>query len=294
MSLFEEPSVVGTHHAGMEGATQAKMLCVHCGSTIEPNATSMCLQCLSSRIDITEGISTQLTVHRCRGCERWLKPNWITADLESPELLGLCIKKVRGLQRVKLVDAQWIWTEAHSMRLKIRLTIQKEVLNGAILQQVFEVEYVIRNKQCEDCAKQYTDGTWTAVVQVRQRVDHKRTFYYLEQLLLKNDAHSKALSIQSFRDGMDFYFAHRNEAQRFAQFLANVVPVKVKHSKKLVGMDNHSNITNNKYTYMMAIVPLCKDDLVILPQPLARHLGDISPLVLVERSELQTREWTDD
>ena len=94
MSLFEEPSVVGTHHAGMEGATQAKMLCVHCGSTIEPNATSMCLQCLSSRIDITEGISTQLTVHRCRGCERWLKPNWITADLESPELLGLCIKKV--------------------------------------------------------------------------------------------------------------------------------------------------------------------------------------------------------
>ena len=76
--------------------------------------------------------------------------------------------------------------------------------------------------------------------------------------------------------------------------MANVVPVKVKHSKKLVGMDNHSNITNNKYTYMMAIVPLCKDDLVILPQPLARHLGDISPLVLVERSELQTREWTDE
>ena len=30
----------------------------------------------------------------------------------------------------------WIWTEPHSMRLKIKITIQKEVMNGAILQQV--------------------------------------------------------------------------------------------------------------------------------------------------------------
>ena len=30
----------------------------------------------------------------------------------------------------------WIWTEPHSMRLKIKITIQKEVINGAILQQV--------------------------------------------------------------------------------------------------------------------------------------------------------------
>jgi len=47
--------------------------------------------------------------------------------------------------------------------------------------------------------------------QVRQRVDHKRTFFYLEQLLLKHSAHTKALSIQSFRDGMDFFFTRRNE-----------------------------------------------------------------------------------
>ena len=50
-------------------------------------------------------------------------------------------------------------------------------------------------------AQIYSDGTWKAVVQVRQRVDHKRTFYYLEQLLLKHDMHSKALSIESFKDG---------------------------------------------------------------------------------------------
>jgi len=50
-------------------------------------------------------------------------------------------------------------------------------------------------------------------IQVRQRVDHKRTFFYLEQLLLKHSAHTKALSIQSFRDGMDFFFTRRNEVR---------------------------------------------------------------------------------
>ena len=243
----------------------------------------MCAQCLSAKVDITEGIATQLTVHRCRGCERWLKPGWIDAQLESTELMALCIKKIRGLQKVKLVDAQWIWTEPHSMRLKVKLTIQKEVIGHTILQQSFVAEFVIRNRQCEECAKQYTDGTWKAVVQVRQRVNHKRTFYYLEQLLLKHNAHARALSIQSFRDGMDFYFTERNEAVRFIDFLRGLVPIQVKNTKKLISSDNHSNLFNFKFTHLVNLVPFCKDDIVILPQRVARQLGDISPFVLIER-----------
>ena len=34
------------------------------------------------------------------------------------------MKKVRGLNKVKLVDAVWIWTEPHSMRLKVSCTSQ--------------------------------------------------------------------------------------------------------------------------------------------------------------------------
>ena len=264
-------------------AQAATVLCCNCGTAIAPNSSSMCAQCLSSKVDITEGISTQLTVHRCRGCERWLKPGWIDADMESAELMALCIKKVKGLQRVKLIDAQWIWTEPHSMRLKVKLTIQKEVVGHTILQQSFVAEFVVRNRQCDECAKQYTDGTWKSVVQVRQRADHKRTFYYLEQLLLKHNAHARALSIQSFRDGMDFYFTERNEAVRFVDFLQSVVPVRVKNTKKLISSDNHSNLFNYKFSHLMNIVPFCKDDVVVLPRQLARQLGDITPLVLVER-----------
>lgn len=114
-------------------------------------------------------------------------------------------------------------------------------------------------------------------------MDHKRTFFYLEQLLLKHSAHTKAVSIQSFRDGMDFFFTRRNEAVRFQNFLTSVVPVKSKVTKKMVSEDNHSNVFNIKFTYFMDMCTLCKDDLAVLPASLAKQLGDLCPLVLVER-----------
>lgn len=64
-------------------------------------------------------------------------------------------------------------------------------------------------------------------MQVRQRVSHKRTFLYLEQLILKHGAHRGCLSIEVFRDGMDFYFPDKGKAARFISFLENVVPTKV-------------------------------------------------------------------
>lgn len=57
----------------------------------------------------------------------------------------------------------------------------------------------------------------------------------------------------------------------------------MKHSKKLVSADNHSNIFNFHYTYLVTLVPVCKDDLVLLPKRLAESLGNISRLVVAQR-----------
>lgn len=81
------------------------------------------------------------------------------------------------------------------MRLKIKLTLQKEVVNNAILQQAAMINYTVRNQQCESCQAAYATGTWQALVAVRQRVSHKRTFYFLEQLLLKHNAHTDCIKI---------------------------------------------------------------------------------------------------
>ena len=107
----------------------------------------------------------------------------------------VCLRKIPGLNRIKLVDAVWIWTEPHSLKLKIKLTVQKEVLNGAVLQQAALVDVSIRNQQCKNCESNFAQGAWHAIVQVRQRVSHKRTFFFLEQLMLKNEAHSECIKI---------------------------------------------------------------------------------------------------
>jgi len=68
---------------------------------------------------------------------------------------------------VKLVDAGFVWTEPHSRRIKAKLTVQAEVMNGAILQQTFVVEYVVEPHMCMDCTRANTNtSVWTACAQV--------------------------------------------------------------------------------------------------------------------------------
>ena len=52
---------------------------------------------------------------------RYLQPpnEWLVCALESRELLAVCLKRLKGLNRVKLVDAGFAWTEPHSKRIKV-------------------------------------------------------------------------------------------------------------------------------------------------------------------------------
>jgi len=45
-------------------------LCCQCGINIEPNPANMCVACVRTQVDITEGIPKQATLHFCKGCER--------------------------------------------------------------------------------------------------------------------------------------------------------------------------------------------------------------------------------
>jgi nonsense-mediated mRNA decay protein 3 len=64
--------------------------------------------------------------------------------------------------------------------------------------------------------------------------------------------------------------------------LSKLLSKQVKTSKKLIGTDDKSNISNYKYTNLVEICPLCKDDLLYLPPRMARNLGNINRLVLVK------------
>ncbi|MEQ2215669.1 ribosome-binding protein [Xenoophorus captivus] len=58
----------------------------------------MCVACLRTQVDISEGIPKQVTVHFCKQCERYLQPpaTWMHCALESRELLALCLKKLKS------------------------------------------------------------------------------------------------------------------------------------------------------------------------------------------------------
>lgn len=193
------------------------------------------------------------------------------------------LRRVKGLNKVRLVDAVFVWTEPHSKRIKVKITIQKEVFASTVMQQSFVIEAVVSNQQCNECTRLQAKNTWRAVVQVRQKVDHKRTFLYLEQVILKHEAHREANNVRVVKDGIDFFFDQRNAAIKFCDFLQSVVPMKSKASEQLITQDVHSGDSTYKFTFSVEIVPICREDLVFLPPSLARSLGNIPSLVLCDR-----------
>ncbi|KAK8845471.1 hypothetical protein IAR55_006184 [Kwoniella newhampshirensis] len=266
---------------------ESYILCADCGTVISSaNGAGLCVGCLRNTVDITEGIPKEAALNFCRGCERFLSPpnSWVTVQPESRELLAICLKKIaRPLMKVRLIDASFIWTEPHSRRIKIKITIQKEVLAHTVLQQTFELLLVVHTGQCPACTRLAAKNTWKASVQVRQKVTHKRTFLWLEQLILKHNAHKDTISITEKRDGLDFFYTERNMAIKMVEFLTGVVPIRIKASEQLISSDTHSNTSNYKFTYSVEIVPVCKDDLVCLPKAQAKSWGNISQLVLCSR-----------
>eukprot|EP00246_Nothoceros_aenigmaticus_P003517 TRINITY_DN14689_c0_g1_i1.p1 TRINITY_DN14689_c0_g1~~TRINITY_DN14689_c0_g1_i1.p1 ORF type:complete len:484 (+),score=87.19 TRINITY_DN14689_c0_g1_i1:114-1565(+) len=271
------------HRAGL-------VLCCMCGTAMAPNVANMCLACLRSQVDITEGLQKNVTVLYCPECQRYLQPPraWVKAELESKELLTFCIKRLKNLNKVRLTEARFIWTEPHSKRLKVKLKIEKEVINGAILDQEYVVEYVVDDHMCDPCSRAAANpDQWTAVVQVRQKVDHKRTFFYLEQLIIKHTAAAQAIDIKPIHEGVDFFFGNRSHALKFVDFLNNVVPVRTRSDKHQVSHDGKSNLYKYKFTFSVEISPICKDDLICLPRKVASGLGNIGPLVLCTRVSSQ-------
>lgn len=263
-------------------AREVTILCSTCGCSFPPGTTgtNVCLKCISTQTDVTSGITKQAVLNFCRTCKRYLRPPWVHAELESKELLALCLRRVRGLNKVKLLDASFIWTEPHSRRVKVKLTVQKEVLNNVTVQQTFPIEFVVFYQQCDDCKKDYTPHTWGAACQVRQKVDHKKTFLYLEQLILKYNAHDKVLKIKDLPEGVDFYYKDRSHAQRLVDFLQTMFSVRVKHSKQLISQDLSSNTCSYKYTFSVDLPRVCKDDLVILPPKVTSALGGCSSVLI--------------
>lgn len=257
--------------------------CCECGVSIQSNSHNMCLSCLREHIDITAGICKQVELQFCKGCDRFLQPpgEWINAKWESRELLGLCLKKIKGLKNLELIDACFVWTERHSKRIKVKLVVEGNAADFSSLRQGVIIDYTIQNQMCHECHRVEAKDYWRCVVQVRQHAENKKTYLYLEQLILKHKAHENTLGIKPVHGGLDFFYASENHARKMVNFLESMVPVKVTPSRRLISHDKNSNIHHYKYTWSVEIAPLSKDSLVCLSPKLRHQLGNLPPLCLV-------------
>ncbi|RHN68089.1 hypothetical protein MtrunA17_Chr3g0109991 [Medicago truncatula] len=233
--------------------TIGSVLCCKCGIRMQPNAANMCVKCLRSEVDITEGLLKRLVLVHCPECESYLQPprTWVKLQLESKELLTFCLKKLQknmNINKAKLVNAEFIWTEPHSKRVKVKVSVQKEVYHGAILEQSYPVEYVQQDHMCESCSRVAANpDQWIAAVQLRQHVSHRRTFYYLEQLILRHGAAARAIRIKQ----MDHDMPPTILLSRSLVVVRETILVRQEHRQQTCS--NHS-----KRLYLFALVVFIK------------------------------------
>eukprot|EP00534_Pseudo-nitzschia_fraudulenta_P004890 CAMPEP_0201117116 /NCGR_PEP_ID=MMETSP0850-20130426/1189_1 /ASSEMBLY_ACC=CAM_ASM_000622 /TAXON_ID=183588 /ORGANISM="Pseudo-nitzschia fraudulenta, Strain WWA7" /LENGTH=608 /DNA_ID=CAMNT_0047381357 /DNA_START=106 /DNA_END=1932 /DNA_ORIENTATION=- len=270
---------------------------------ILPNAANQCPHCLAQNFDLKSMIQGNkdgdpIIVHQCRQCRRFNtrtdSTHYQYCEPESPQLLSICLKHVPILNKkghstqshnkIHVVDSSWIWTEPHSMRLKIRLTVRTD-LDEVTIQQRVPVVFQIKWKMCNNCDRQYTNRTWQALVQLRQKRENgsnRKGLAALEMALSRpsnRDLRNTVLKIDSSRHGLDFYFLSLPQAQHFAHFLSRLAPLKIKTSSKLVSADAKNNTANIKYTLACDVVPLCRDDLVLVQKESRNLLGGRLALV---------------
>ena len=111
-----------------------KIACCLCGAPTPYNGTAMCATCVASEVDLFEGVAAEVELLQCRSCLRFLsswasdRQTWLACELESAELLSLCLRNVSGLGKGKgkglkkasnnleVVDAAFLWTGESSLR----------------------------------------------------------------------------------------------------------------------------------------------------------------------------------
>lgn len=141
METENTPVNLPTHHIVHQGLS---ILCSLCDIAFYPgeSKTNICPKCILDSADITVGkilliylgITKEGIINYCKYCHRYLRPPWSLCERESKELLSICLKRLRGLSKVKIIDAAFVYTDPSSRRVKVRLTIQKEVFNNTNVQ----------------------------------------------------------------------------------------------------------------------------------------------------------------
>ena len=83
------------------------------------------------------------------------------------------------------------------------------MFSGVILQQAFSVEFIIHSFHCTNCHRVAADNTWTAVVQVRQKVRKSIELYYARTLYERLSCPASYASGVDLENKIELTFAYQ-------------------------------------------------------------------------------------
>lgn len=282
--------------ASASGLTASLIPCCICGAIIAPNSCNQCASCLAT-VDIASIIRRgpgggDLIIHQCRQCRKFDRNgdgrNYLHLEPEGPDLMAVLLKQIpalgknnhhvkrAGVQGLKILDSMFIWTEPNSMRMRVMLTLKADI-NDVSIQQRVKVEFIVQWKQCPDCIKESRQRTWSAIVQLRQkRNDSRKGLLILELAIARNaEIRKDILSVQTKKNGFDFYFPSVDKARHFTQYLSKAAPMRSKMTQSLVSEDIKNNTANIKTTIVCDMVPLVRDDLIVVHKR-AKGVGNLT------------------
>ena len=204
--------------------------------------------------------------------------------MESPELMAVLLKQIPALEKgghrhhpsksrssstsstvegLHVLDSMFIWTEPNSMRMRLAITLRADINEAprtVSIQQRVKVTFKVQWQQCPDCQKESRERTWQAIVQLRQKrsADSARKgLLILEMAIARNaDMRKNILTVQTKKNGFDFYFSALDKARHFAAYLGRAAPMRVKASRSLVSEDKTNNTANIRHTVSCDMVPL--------------------------------------
>jgi len=262
--------------------TYSKIVCCLCSAVIDANPRGTCEACLRKSLNIKTCIPTEFELQYCKECQRFLRPPYVKIERESSDMMKLCLSRIKSYdKKVKIIDSNFIYTEPHSKMIKIKVTIQKEIEKNIISQDLI-IEFKEKWNICRDCQKLQTPHTWASCVQIRQRVPHKKTMLYLEQIILKNKMQKNSLYFEEANDGFDFFFSTRRAGEIFSNWISTVVPSKITYTKKYV------SLSTSTFTYLVDVANVAKYDLFLLDKESYKKLGGIGPLLICTRLSSRT------
>ena len=91
------------------------------------------------------------------------------------------------------------------------------------------------------------------------------------------------IGVENSKQGMDFYFKQKNQAEKVVNFISTHLPTKSKLSKKHISTDPRTGKRRYELVYAVDIVPLGRGDLLLMPTNLNAKNSSAGELVVVTK-----------